>query len=326
MKEISQYLSDLQKELKTGSAKEHSYRPAFKTLIESLSKDIVAINEPSYTGGNAPDFLFKKGETPIAYSECKDIDIDIQNKETQKQAYRYVDAFGGILLTNYIDFEFIKEGQETIKISIAKVTDSNIEPISENFEKFSNLIRDYLVVSHRTIRSAKKLAEIMASKARLLRDSSLAALEENKDSDVYAQYRAFKEVLIKDLSEKEFADMYAQTLVYGLFVARYFDPTIEDFSRYEAQDLLPSTNPLLKKFFGHVAGTEFDPKIAWIVDDLVEAYKSTNVSELMHKEFKKKQKDPVLHFYETFLTEYDKSLRKSRGVYYTPEPVVSFIV
>ena len=93
-----------------------------------------------------------------------------------------------------------------------------------------------------------------------------------------------------------------------------------------AQDLLPDNNPLLRKFFGHVAGTDFDPKIAWLVDSLVEAYSSADVKEIMHKEFKKKQKDPVLHFYETFLKEYDKDLRKSRGVYYTPEPVVSFIV
>jgi predicted helicase len=166
----------------------------------------------------------------------------------------------------------------------------------------------------------------MASKARLLRDNSLAAIRENKQSEIYAQYQAFKEVLIRDMTEEEFVDMYAQTLVYGLFVARYFDETLSDFSRHEAHDLLPSTNPLLKKFFGHVAGTEFDSKIAWMVDSLIEAYKGTDVKELMHREFVKKQKDPVLHFYETFLTEYDQSLRKARGVYYTPEPVVSFIV
>lgn len=326
MSAVSQYISEVQKILQSGDAREHAYRPAFQRLIESLTSDIQVINEPAYTGGNAPDFLFKKGDVPISYAECKDVTVDISDKEVVKQANRYVEAFGKILLTNYLEFQILDENGEVAKITIATKSGNSITPVEENFSQFENLVRDYITPSSRTIRSAKKLAEIMASKARLLRDNSLAAIRENKQSEIYAQYQAFKEVLIRDMTEEEFVDMYAQTLVYGLFVARYFDETLSDFSRHEAHDLLPSTNPLLKKFFGHVAGTEFDSKIAWMVDSLIEAYKGTDVKELMHKEFEKKQKDPVLHFYETFLSEYDQSLRKARGVYYTPEPVVSFIV
>ena len=323
---LIQYLSEIEQVLQSGDAREHAYRPAFQKLIKALMPDIQVINEPAYTGGNAPDFLFKKDETPIAYAECKDVTVDINHRDVQKQAKRYVDAFGRILLTNYYDFQIIDESGEVVKISIATMLEGKVLSQAENFDRFANLIRDYITPIHRTINSAKKLAEIMASKARLLRDNALASLTENPDSDIHAQYITFKEVLIRDLTEQDFADMYAQTLVYGLFVARYFDPTLPTFSRHEAQDLLPSTNPLLKKFFGHVAGTDYDPKIAWLVDSLIEAYLSTDVHGLMHQEFEKKQKDPVLHFYETFLTEYDQGLRKSRGVYYTPEPVVSFIV
>jgi len=326
MSAVSQYISDIQKVLQSGDAREHAYRPAFQRLIESLAPDVQVINEPAYTGGNAPDFLFKKGSVPISYAECKDVTVDIADKEVVKQANRYVEAFGKILLTNYLDFQILDEDGEVTSLSIATKADTSITALEDNFQQFENLIKDYITPSARTIRTAKKLAEIMASKARLLRDNSLAAIRENHDSEIYAQYMAFKEVLIRDMTEEEFVDMYAQTLVYGLFVARYFDETLTDFSRHEAHDLLPSTNPLLKKFFGHVAGTEFDTKIAWMVDSLIEAYKSTDVKELMHREFEKKQKDPVLHFYETFLSEYDQSLRKARGVYYTPEPVVSFIV
>lgn len=326
MSPVSQYISEVQKILQSGDAREHAYRPAFQRLIESLTSDIQVINEPAYTGGNAPDFLFKKGDVPISYAECKDVTVDIADKEVVKQANRYVEAFGKILLTNYLEFQILDENGEVAKIVIATKSGNSVAPLEENFKQFENLVKDYITPSVRSIRSAKKLAEIMASKARLLRDNSLAAIKQNKDSDIYAQYRAFKEVLIQDMTEEEFVDMYAQTLVYGLFVARYFDDTLSDFSRHEAQDLLPSTNPLLKKFFGHVAGTEFDSKIAWMIDSLIEAYKGTDVKELMHKEFEKKQKDPVLHFYETFLSEYDQDLRKARGVYYTPEPIVSFIV
>lgn len=326
MQTIQNYLSEIQQILNSGDAREHAYRPAFQKMIEELTSDIQVINEPAYTGGNAPDFLFKKGDTPIAYAECKDISIDIQNKDVQKQAQRYVEAFGKILLTNYYDFEIISESVDTVKFSLATKVGSKIVSQTENFEKAVDLIRDYITPTHRTIKSARKLAEIMASKARLLRDNSLASLKENPNSDISAQYQTFKQVLIHDLSEEDFADMYAQTITYGLFVARYYDPTLPTFSRHEAQDLLPSTNPLLKKFFGHVAGTDYDPKIAWLVDSLVEAFLSADVAGIMHKEFEKRQKDPVLHFYETFLAEYNENLRKNRGVYYTPEAVVSFIV
>lgn len=323
---ITTYLIEIEHILKSGDAREHAYRPAFQKLIENLAPEIQVINEPAYTGGNAPDFLFKQGAVPIAYAECKDVTIDLNHTEVQKQAQRYVDAFGHILLTNYYDFQILNEAKEVVKIVLAEKVENRIVAKTDNFERFKNLIQDYLTPTQRTINSAKKLAEIMASKARLLRDNALASLTENPDSDIQTQYTAFKEVLIRELTQEDFADMYAQTLVYGLFVARYFDPTLKTFSRYEAQDLLPSANPLLKKFFGHVAGTDYDPKVAWLVDSLIAAYLSTDVHELMHKEFQQKQKDPVLHFYETFLTEYDQSLRKSRGVYYTPEPVVSFIV
>lgn len=326
MQTIENYLSEIQEILNSGDAREHAYRPAFQKLIEEITSDIQVINEPAYTGGNAPDFLFKKGDTPIAYAECKDISIDIKNKDVQKQANRYVEAFGKILLTNYYDFQIINESGDVVEFSLATKEKNKIILQTENFEKATNLIRDYITPTHRTIRSAKKLAEIMASKARLLRDNSLASLKENPNSDISAQYQTFKQVLINDLSEEDFADMYAQTIIYGLFVARYHDPTLPTFSRHEAQDLLPSTNPLLKKFFGHVAGTDYDPKIAWLVDSLIEAFLSADVAGIMHKEFEKRQKDPVLHFYETFLAEYDQKLRKNRGVYYTPEPVVSFIV
>jgi predicted helicase len=326
MSRVSEYITEIKKIHQSGDAREHAYRPAFQGLIESLLPDIQVINEPAYTGGNAPDFLFKKGDVPISYAECKDVTVNVDDPEVQKQANRYVEAFGRILLTNYLEFCIIDESGEVVRISIARIEGGIITPHDNEFSRFENLVKDYVTPSVRTIRSAKKLAEIMASKARLLRDNSRAALAENKHSEIYSQYLAFKEILIHDLSEQEFADMYAQTLVYGLFVARYFDTSLKDFSRHEAHDLLPSTNPLFKKFFGHVAGTDFDSKVAWMVDSLIDAYKSTDVRELMHKEFEQKQKDPVLHFYETFLSKYDQGLRKSRGVYYTPEPVVSFIV
>ena len=139
----------------------------------------------------------------------------------------------------------------------------------------------------------------------------------------------FTSLLINDLDNKKFADIYAQTLIYGLFVARYHDSTPENFSRQEARDLLSLTNPLLRDFFDHVTGTGFESSLAHIVDEMCEIFGNTNISHMMHGLYQKADiatHDPVIHFYEDFLKEYDPALRMERGVFYTPAPVVRFIV
>ena len=142
---ISQYLTEVETILKSGDAREHAYRPAFQKLIKALMPEIQVINEPAYTGSNAPDFLFKKSDTPIAYAECKDVTIDLNQKDVQKQAQRYVDAFGRILLTNYYDFQIINESTEVVKISIAELINNKIVSKAEHFEHFANLIANYLL-------------------------------------------------------------------------------------------------------------------------------------------------------------------------------------
>jgi len=137
---------------------------------------------------------------------------------------------------------------------------------------------------------------------------------------------AFRESLIPDLDETKFADMYAQTIAYGLFAGSCSDPTNITFSRSQASELIPKTNPFLRKTFQHIA-VDLDERVAFWVDELVELLLRSDMEAIL-KDFGKSaaKQDPVVHFYETFLAEYDPKLRKLRGVYYTPESVVSFIV
>ena len=138
---------------------------------------------------------------------------------------------------------------------------------------------------------------------------------------------AFRKHLIHDIEPTAFADIYAQTVAYGMFAARLHDPTPATFTRAEAAELIPANNPFLRKFFQHIAGYDLDARIRWIVDDLADVFRAADVGALMQDYGKATQRnDPFLHFYETFLGAYNPKLRKSRGVYYTPEPVVHFIV
>jgi type I restriction-modification system DNA methylase subunit len=177
----------------------------------------------------------------------------------------------------------------------------------------------------------------MAGKARLLANVIEKALAHDEETENHVneaanitlreQLAAFKDVLIHDISPKGFADIYSQTIAYGMFAARLHDPSIEDFTRQEAAELIPKSNPFLRKLFQYIAGYDLDDRIKWIVDTLADIFRATDVAALL-KDFGKttQQNDPMIHFYETFLAEYDPKLRKSRGVYYTPEPVVNFIV
>ncbi|MBM3474001.1 MAG: hypothetical protein FJX75_12090 [Armatimonadetes bacterium] len=144
---------------------------------------------------------------------------------------------------------------------------------------------------------------------------------------LHAQLQAFREVLVPGLSEDDFADMYAQTIAYGLFAARCNHRGPEAFTRQAAAWDLPKTNPFLQKLFNEIAGPSLDARIAWIVDDLARLLAVASMDSVM-QDFTSRtgREDPVVHFYETFLREYDPKLREVRGVYYTPEPVVSYIV
>lgn len=168
----------------------------------------------------------------------------------------------------------------------------------------------------------------MAKQAQLIRDLIYEALKQDREnSSLQSQLKSFREVLLQDLTSEQFADMYAQTITYGMFTARYNTNNIQGFSRQSAAYELPKTNPFLRKTFDHIAGFDLDERIAWIVDDLAEMLRRSNMASIL-QDFGKKTRteDPVVYFYENFLAEYDPKLRKSRGVYYTPKPVVSYLV
>ncbi|TET42932.1 MAG: DNA methyltransferase, partial [Dehalococcoidia bacterium] len=161
-----------------------------------------------------------------------------------------------------------------------------------------------------------------------LRELVIAAFEKKLNLPALSNlYKAFCDTLVPDLTIEQFADMYAQTIAYGLFAARCNSPNGTKFTRQYARDLVPKTNPFLRNIFDHIAGAGLPEIIAPEVDDLAQLLAQADMASIL-KDFGKRtaKEDPVVHFYETFLAEYDPKVREMRGVYYTPEPVVSYIV
>jgi predicted helicase len=332
---IQQYIDKINTLYKTGNAREHSYRGDLQNLIMAILPDVLVTNEPARVDCGAPDYVLTRKDVPIGYIEAKDIGVDLASKTLKEQFDRYKSGLTNLIFTDYMDFHFYKEGEFITKIAIASSPDSSkggeIVPIPENFETFTNLIKNFSLTVSQTIKSPTKLAQMMAGKAKLMADVIEKSLhqddEDQKRSQIKSQMLSFQQMLIHDIDNKAFADIYAQTIAYGMFAARYHDPTLPTFSRQEAAELIPKSNPFLRKLFQDIAGYDLDNRLVWIVDELVGIFLASDVADIM-KNFGKstKQEDPVVHFYETFLGEYNPALRKARGVWYTPQPVVNFIV
>jgi predicted helicase len=329
---ISQYLEIINKRFKSGISREHSYRADLEQLISTLVPDVDVTNEPAnVTDCGNPDYVITKGKIPIGYIEAKDIGKDLNSKSYKEQFTRYKKALDNLIITDYVWFQFFQQGELVYEVKIAELNEGVLTPIEANFKGLESHIKDFCTFVGQTIKSSQKLAKMMASKARLFQDileQATTSDETNEaDSSLKEQYKAFQQVLIHDITPKAFADIYAQTLAYGMFAARLHDQVLDTFSRQEAAEKIPKSNPFLRKLFQYIAGYDIDPRIIPAVNNLADVFRATNVRELL-KDFGKstQQTDPIIHFYETFLAEYDPKLRKARGVWYTPEPVVKFIV
>ncbi|MCJ7484251.1 MAG: N-6 DNA methylase [Thermodesulfovibrionales bacterium] len=325
---IDEYLKQVKQRYAAGISTEHSYRADLQNLMLLMVKGIQVTNEPKRQKCGAPDYIIQKKQVPLGYIEAKDIGIDLDKTETSEQIKRYLQSLDNFVLTDYLEFRFYKYGQKVHEIKIASIENGKLSIHPECYDSFATHIRDFCEFKGQTIKSAEKLAKMMAQKARLMEEVLYkAVMEEDENNSLKDQLQAFRRILIHDLKEKTFADIYAQTIAYGLFAARLHDITLENFSRQEARELIPKSNPFLRNLFDYVSGAQLDDRVVWIVDDLADIFRAADLQAIL-SDFGKTngQADPFIHFYETFLAAYDPKLRKSRGVYYTPEPVVNFIV
>lgn len=329
---VSDYVNKVASRIKLGHSSEHTFRIHLEFLINALVPDVIVTNEPSQvTDCGNPDFLISKKDIPIGFIEAKDVGKDLGSKLYKEQFDRYKAALDNLIITDYLMFQFYVGGELIHEVCVGELVEGVVQPHDSEFNRLAELLRDFCVYVGQTIKSAQRLAVLMAGKARLLEHTLYQALisDENSDdnSDLRAQFETFKGVLIHDLTPADFADIYAQTLAYGMFAARLHDDTLDTFSRQEAAELIPKTNPFLRKLFSHVAGIDIDPRIKTTVDNLADVFRATDVAAILKNFGKTTQtQDPIIHFYETFLAEYNPKLRKQRGVWYTPEPVVKFIV
>src|SRR6266702_1652377 len=327
--ELRTYLKEIEQAYRMGNATEHTYRSNLKNLLETLAPGATATNEPKRVKCGAPDFIVTNKQTPLGYIETKDIDISLNHTEHTDQMKRYLSSLANLILTDYVEFRWYVTGQHRMTARLAKVgIKGKWVPETDGIEQVSKLLQGFMITQTPTVNNPKELATRMAALAQLIRNAiSLAFKSEYGGGSLHVQMEGFRQVLLPDLTNEQFADMYAQTICYGLFAARCNTKSITTFTREHAAYDIPKTNPFLRKMFGYIAGPDLDERIVWAVDDLAELLNRADMEAILWNFGKRtRQEDPVVHFYETFLAAYDPKMREARGVYYTPEPVVSYIV
>lgn len=326
---LKNYLTAIEQALKAGNSTEHTHRPALKALVESLGgHDVRATNEPKQIECGAPDFIVTRGVVPLGYIEAKDVGIDLAKTEKSEQLGRYRESLGNLILTDYLEFRWYLDGELRLTASLPR-PDKNgrIRWNADDASEVAQLLGQFIAADIPLKATPQDLATRMAGMGKLIRSLIDQTFKSEGDKgELHGQFEAFRKVLIESLTAPQFADMYAQTLCYGLFAARCNVPA-QGFTRQKAASALPKTNPFLRKLFNTIAGPDLDERIAWAVDQLAELLARADMAAILADFGKRtRQEDPVVHFYETFLAAYDPKMREARGVYYTPEPVVGYIV
>ncbi len=332
---MQDYLAKIAEKFKDSQTSEMGYRTDFENFLETIfpkDQKYQLHHDAKAVGGNKPDFVVLKNQVPVLYIENKAIGVDLDKIEKGSQMDRYF-GYDNLILTDQVEFRFYRNGEkygEPIQIATYDKTSRTISPIPENFSRLEKVLLDFTLSYKEPIKRGKHLAQIMGGKAQRIRDNvkEMLASDNEKYTELLNIRKVVTENLVSSLKDEDFADMYAQTLVYGLFAARYNDKTADTFSRAEARDLVPKTNPFLHSFFDHIAGGSFPERLRFIVDELCEAFTHADIQKILHDFYKqeKDNKDPIIHFYEDFLKEYDTKKKMEMGVFYTPRPVVQFIV
>ena len=321
----ARYLQNIQQTQNTSAATpELSLYPHLQAFLEDIAvahfnRDTVRFTqEPRRLNQiGRPDFIAMDGLLPIGYIEAEAYgrDLDALTGHAREQNARFIENLDNFILTNFIEFRLYTDGQHR---ATANITDTP--------ENLAGLLERFLDAGNVQIASPEALAGYLARRTRELQ-TQIATTLTDENSNTHAMFSAFKETLISTLTSDDFADMYAQTLAYGLFAARCTLPNATNFSRHTAVEALPRSNPFLVQLFYHVASPTLETNVTYILDDIASLLQNVP-TEMLRTAFAARNhlEDPVIHFYETFLAEYNPQRRVDRGVYYTPPQVISYIV
>ena len=222
---INDFIGKVRATQLTGLATEHSYRSAIEGLFHAIAGDITALNEPKRVACGAPDFIVQRGQLAVGHVEAKDLGVDLQsmNEANREQQSRYRKALPNLIYTNCLDWEFFRRGELVASVTIGNFA-KGIPPSPDQFDALEDLLRDFVAQLPQSITSPKTLAEMMAGKASIIKD--VVGMRSPTTRSSRGPWRSIQELsqhLLPNLTPGEFADIYAETITYGMFAARLHD-------------------------------------------------------------------------------------------------------
>ena len=326
------YLRELQETRdNTLATDELSLHGCLKTFLEQSAAcfgqtTVTLTHEPRQLEVGRPDFIAMEGLLPIGYIEAEKFgtDLDALTGHAREQNTRFIENLDNFILTNFVDFRLYTEGQ--LRASASLSIENGRARLPEETHALETLLNRFFGAGALNITTPEVLAMHLARRTRELQ-IQIATAVADEENTLFRMFETFQEHLLATLTPTDFADMYAQTLAYGMFAARYTLPNATNFSRVTAATALPRSNPFLRRLFYQVASPELDTSIGWILDEIATLLRSVS-TDMLRTAFDARThaEDPVIHFYETFLAAYDARRRVNRGVYYTPQPIIAYIV
>ncbi|MGL2507183.1 type ISP restriction/modification enzyme [Helicobacter pylori] len=326
LKEYLESIKDL-----TPEKNELTHRPFLHNLLDKLknhfNKEFKIEHEPKKEQRSQPDFRVSFQGLNIGYIENKRVGTNLNQRLKDDQILKYLELNPNLMLTDYLNFMWVGKDEENkplIKreISIAS-PDELSKPLKPNPQTERDLIelfKSFFNYEAAPITNAKDFATHLSPRTKYLKDALIKYQEKTQVSSIFNN---FKEYLYEELSFEDFSDALAQTLTYSLFLAKLNHP-FEKINLDNVRSSIPKNFAVIREMADFLKKLDEIKEIQWLLNEILSSINHVDMDSIL-KDLND-DKDPYLHFYETFLSAYDPKLRESKGVYYTPDSVVKFII
>jgi hypothetical protein len=336
---IRQYVAKIAEKYLSGITSNQLYREDLKLLIEGCAPDVSLIELQAESAFPSPDCMITKQNVPFGYLLIFPIDKPLDSQGDQKALDLLKSSLANLMLTNRLEFHLYRDGIFVSSASIAEVMNGKVKTRPGEHPSLETLIKAFSSYHRVAIHDAFKLSRTLARKAQLLAAVIERSIMQDEEKQLNQDDKPFKItikerftdisiVLKHDVTAKKLADIYAQTISFGMFAARLFgDPAQEEFSRQNIYAFIPSSYSILKKLFQYLAGEDLDDRLTWVINELAVLFRTMDLVLFIESLSESAQQShPVIQFYKDFLDEYNPKLLKERGELIAHEPLVRFMI
>ncbi|WRE82494.1 N-6 DNA methylase [Helicobacter pylori] len=327
LKEYLESIKDL-----TPEKNELTHRLFLHNLLDKLknhfNKEFKIEHEPNRDKqGGQPDFRVSYQGLNIGYIENKRVGTNLSQLLKSEQILKYLELNPNLMLTDYLNFVWVGKDENNEPLNKKEISVASLDELSKPLKPKPQTERDLIELfksffNHEAvpITNAKDFATRLSAPTKYLKD---ALIQYQKDTQVSSIFKNFKEYLYEELSFKDFSDAFAQTLTYSLFLAKLNHP-FEKINLDNVRSSIPKNFAVIREMADFLKKLDAIKEIQWLLNEILSLINHVDMGSII-KDLND-DKDPYLHFYETFLSAYDPKLREKKGVYYTPDSVVKFII